>query len=205
MKNIFRIICVIIVGIFVWYFLIRTPSTPNLSEPQSAPTTVQEGTTFKNDDYGITLSYPKEFVVYSSAQNDTLPWRYNSNLEGERLLTLSLPKSLQVNTNFSEATVAVGTSNTSEAITDCLVATNGEQLKEQKNGFSVFTLADAGAGNYYESTDYRRITPKGCLSVETVIHSTALANYPEDSGVKAFDRDYIQSLLDSVTDSIEIS
>lgn len=168
------------------------------------PVAVASGKTYSNDRYGVSLSYPKEFIALNEEQSKDLPWRYSSIFPGTRLFTLTLPKSFQPNTNFSKAMVTVGVSMDPTGVNGCLQAENGEINRSSGTSFSRFTLSDAGAGNYYETTSYRTLKNGACLSIETIIHSTSLAAYPANSGIKEFNKSAVQQKLNQVINSVSL-
>jgi len=188
---------------------IVTPTKP-VVKPSSTggisptPVPVAGGKTLRNEQYGVTLSYPTGFVAATEAQNKDLPWRYNSAFPGTRIFTLTLPKSFQPNTNFSEAMVTVGVSMDPTGVNGCMQAENGEIARSSGTAFSRFTLSDAGAGNYYETTSYRTLKNGACLSIETVIHSTSIDAYPTSSGIKAFNKSAVQQKLNQIINSVEL-
>jgi hypothetical protein len=120
-----------------------------------------------------------------------------------------VPKSYQPNTNFSEAKFTVAASADAEAVSGCLTSTDGGPAQAGTpvmiNGTSYMKLsyADAGAGNFYETTSYRTVHGGQCYRVEYTIHSTNIANYPEELGIKEFDKAKVTGLLESIAQSFK--
>jgi hypothetical protein len=100
--------------------------------------------------------------------------------------------------------VTIGASMDPAAVSGCQVAENGEINRSSATAFTRFTLSDAGAGNYYETTSYRVLKNGACLSVETVIHSTSLGAYPANSGIKEFNKQAVQLKLNQVINSVNL-
>ncbi len=159
-------------------------------------------------DQGNTISflYPKEFSVSGGGVGYTKSWRTNTQSLGLVLAKLTIPKGAQLNTNLSEATFTVGTSSDPKQVEGCFTPTNGEQLglgTKSINGavYVKFTLSDAGAGNFYDTTSYRTIRNSQCYSIEYTIHSTNIGAYSPDQGIKEFDKQKITAILETIVES----
>lgn len=165
--------------------------------------------TFSDQGKTFSFSYPKEFSVSGGGVGYTESWRVNTQKMGLLLAKVTIPRSSQPNTNFSEAIFTVGTSSDPEAIKDCLIPTNGERAKGTKNingiSFNKITLTEAGAGNYYDTTSYRVIRNDQCYALEYTIHSTNINNYPQELGIKEFDTQKVVNALESMVESFSFS
>ncbi|HEX4104266.1 MAG TPA: hypothetical protein VHZ04_02185 [Candidatus Paceibacterota bacterium] len=156
-------------------------------------------------DAGFTIAYPIDFTAddnYSAAP--VTDWRLNaSSTPGTKFLTITIPSAFDPQTNFADATLTVGASASNAAIANCLTPdpTGGPAATPASttiNGvpFTVFSSADAGAGNYYETTSYRTTHAGECWAVEYTIHSSQIGNYPPSYDLQVFDQSMIQGVLD---------
>ena len=68
--------------------------------------------------------------------------------------------------------------------------------------FTKLTFSDVGAGNIYQITSYRTVRDNQCYAADYVIHSGNIANYPQSAGVKAFDMNSVQTVLDAMARSL---
>ncbi len=171
-----------------------------------AAQTTETTKTYSDTGKTFTISYPKELSATAGDIGYSAQWRANVQSLGLTLVKILIPKTQQPKTNFSGATVTVGTSSDTQAIRDCLIATNGEIPKGTSviNGlrYNTFLLEDAGAGNYYTTTSYRIIHNNQCYAVEYTIHSTSLGAYDPSQGINAFDKSTITVELESIVQSV---
>lgn len=174
---------------------------------------------FTDEAKTFTFSYPKAFTLVGDAIGMTQQWRANATTNGDRLVTVIIPRSFMPKTNFSEATFTVGTSADPQSMELCLRASNGEveaspvantanpvssgQVKINGISFSKYTLGDAATGNYYDTTSYRTKRNGLCYAVEYTIHSTNIGNYDPSQGITEFDRAKIQGLLEEIVQSFK--
>ncbi len=182
--------------------VVKTSYYDNVSEWQ---------TDANNNDFSI--AYPIDFQTddnHSTAPIDD--WRIGTTGgQGLKLFTLTIPKVFEPQTNFDEAVLSVGMSNNKKAITDCLAYEIGDGITAtstamiDENLFIVFHSADAGAGNYYETTSYRTIHNGACYALEYTIHSSQIANYPASYNLYQFDKAKIQDVLDRVVNTFKFS
>jgi hypothetical protein len=158
-------------------------------------------------DGGFSISYPIDFSendIY--AVTPVTDWRIGSNNQaGIKMLTITIPRTFESQTNFSDATLTVGRSNDPIAVQNCLTPDQsggpGSGLATTTiNGvaFSIFTSASAGAGNFYETTSYRTLHANQCYAVEYTIHSNQIANYPSSYGLQPFDKNKLTDVLDRI-------
>lgn len=171
---------------------------------------------FTDEAQTFAFAYPKAFTLVGDPIGFTTQWRENATTNGDRLVTVVIPKSFMPKTNFSEATFTVGTSADPASMDLCLRASNGEVEASPVanpvsagnfsiNGvkFSKYKLGDAAAGNFYDTTSYRTKRNGLCYAVEYTIHSTNIGNYDPSQGITEFDRAKIQGLLEEIVQSFK--
>jgi hypothetical protein len=154
----------------------------------------------------FTIKYPADFDSNEVHNGTSTDWRLNAGSDPGMLdFTLTIPKAFEPSTNFSDAKLTVGESSNAAAVDGCLApdASGGpgaSMTTRVINGttFTVFTFSDAGAGNLYDSTSYRTVHMGKCYALEYTIHSTQLANYPPEAGVKQFDEARVRAVLDRI-------
>jgi hypothetical protein len=182
--------------------------------PASNPyySTVSEWQTDSRFDGGFTISYPIDFVTDENYSiTPTTDWRLDANgAPGLKLLTITVPKVFEPQTNFSDATLTVGDSQSNTAIANCLTPDQSGGLSTSVatttiNGivFSVFKFSGAGAGNLYDTTSYRTLHAGACYAVEYTIHSNQIANYPPAYNLKQFNESAISSVLDRIVGTFQ--
>jgi hypothetical protein len=161
-----------------------------------------------NTSGGFSIAYPIDFSAQDNyPATPSTDWRVNTNnITGVKYFTLSVPKAFEPQTNFADATLTVGASGASAAVTQCLtqdpangptaVATSSATI----NGisFTVFHSSDAGAGNIYETTSYRTVHGGKCYAVEYTVHSGQIANYPTSYNLQPLDEAKIATLMQNI-------
>lgn len=155
---------------------------------------------------GFSIAYPLDFDVEDNyAEIQSTDWRLDANgVSGIKMLTITIPRAFEPQTNFADATLTVGRSENKNAVAQCLNAgQNGGVVStstESMNGipFFVSNSASVGAGNYYETTSYRTLHAGQCYAIEYTIHSSQIMNYPESYDLHAFDKAEIQSVLQRI-------
>ena len=135
-------------------------------------------------------------------------WNVQTTNLGLLLAVVKIPKSFLPQTNFSEAKFTVGTSADPVAIKNCFKSDGGSigttsEVTVNNQKFTRITLADAGAGNFYETTSYRTIYNNQCYAIEYTIHSTNIGNYSPDQGIKEFDKQKVEPLLENIVSSFK--
>ncbi len=194
----------VIVILAIFAFTHKTPA-PIYQPPVPQPSTTQ---TFIDSSSTFSFVYPKEFSVVSSNFSSADSWMQNSTADGNLLAVLTIPRSYQPNTNFSEAKLTVGKSSKASAVKSCLQMTNGNGISKSTvniNGttYTKFNYSDAGAGNFYDVTSYRTIRGAECYAVEYTIHSTNIGNYSPDQGITEFDKAKVQNTLETIVQSFK--
>lgn len=182
----------------------------NAATGAASTTTSGSTKTFTDTGKTFSFSYPNNFTVSGGGVGYSQSWMVNATTSGLTLAKATLPRAFQPNTNFSEATLTVGTSADPSAIATCLTynPSGGPVRAAQKvsiNGtaFTKFSSSDAGAGNRYETTSYRTLRNNQCYALEYTIHSTNIGNYDPSQGVKEFDQTSVQNALDGVVNSFK--
>jgi hypothetical protein len=156
---------------------------------------------------GWSIAYPIDFDTndnYSNTPSDD--WRMGMpGGPGLQFFTLTIPRVFEPQTNFADAKLTVGMSGNAAAVAECLIAEPTEPNQPASgtttiNGtvFTVFHFADAGAGNYYETTSYRTRHVGACWAVEYTIHSSQIGNYPPEYQLKPFDETALHDVLDRI-------
>lgn len=163
---------------------------------------VEDGV-FKNNEF--TFKYQKDLIA--NDYNETSSWRTNTSLPGDFHVGIIIPRSIQPNTNFSDAKFTIGSSDNPTAVSECLIQTNGEREKGETeiNGtlFKKITLTEGAAGNYYDTTSYRATKDGKCYAVEYTIHSMNLRNYPAEENIQEFNTPFIVEILEDMARSFE--
>ncbi len=159
-----------------------------------------------NTSGGFSIAYPLDFDTqdnYSAAPSTD--WRLNANASGVKYFTLTVPRAFEPQTNFVDATLTVGASANNIAIAACLTpdqsggpATATSSATINGINFTVFKSADAGAGNYYETTSYRTLHAGKCYAVEYTVHSGQIANYPASYNLQPFSEQQIDSVMQNI-------
>lgn len=205
MKKIFWIpfIFILIIG-FILSFT-RKQSLVGDNNSSIATTAVYENTT-----EGFSFSYPKEFNLADEETLSNQSWDFNSTSAGNLLVRVLIPKSIEPNTNFGEAVFDVGVSTSSIDIKNCLVPPIGNFVEVSTstiNGenYTVFNYSDAGAGNRYDIESLRAIHNNQCFVLESMIHSSNIGNYSPDQGIKEFDRNFVNSILNNIVSTFKFS
>ncbi len=160
----------------------------------------------------FSFSYPANVTVSGSNAGYTESWMANSTSSGLVLAKAALGKSFQPSTNFSDATLTIGTSANPSAVATCLTynpsgGLASEPTTESINGtsYTVLRSSDAGAGNRYDTTSYRSLRGNQCYAVEYTIHSTNIGNYDPQQGITEFDGAAVTSVLEGMVRSVQFS
>ncbi len=157
---------------------------------------------------GWSIAYPIDFDandIYS--KTPSMDWRIgaDANQPGVLAFTLTIPRAFEPQTNFADAKLTVGYSADKNAVASCLSPLPSAQPRNAVpsatiNGvtFAVFQTADAGAGNFYETTSYQALHAGKCWAVQYTIHSSQIANYPAEYGLQPFDKAKLTDILDRI-------
>lgn len=189
------------------FFMENGKSTYDNCVANSTPTESQNGMkTFTDSGKSFQFHYPEDLAVTGGGVGYSTDWSFGTASLGMLLAKVSVPKTFEPKTNFSEARFTVGTSADPQAVHDCLAAPQGSSAAPVTvtiNGtsYTKFVSGDAGAGNFYETTSYHALRDSQCYAIEYTIHSTNLGNYSPDQGISAFDKAKVQAVLESMVQS----
>lgn len=166
-----------------------------------------EWKTYADPSGSVSLSYP-DFAEAKPVQAGlTQEWNVRAaSASGTLLADIRIPKSYQPGTNWSEARFTIGRSADPDEIKNCTVVQDNFSEREEAEidgyPFMKTSLADAGAGNFYETTSYRGIFDGDCYIIEHTIHSTNIGNYPAELGIEEFDKAKAAALLEDMVESV---
>lgn len=183
--------------------LTRPDTVTAPDEVDNAEVVVEESTglIFKDPEGRFTFSYPSEFDFSSNQELAARNWSVLATTSGKVLALITIPKSFEPETNFSDAIFTVGKSSDPQAISSCGQEPDGVTTLINDAYFIKINFGDAGAGNFYETTSYRTLKDNECYSVEYTIHSTSLAAYSPDQNIKEFNREKIEQALEDMVQS----
>jgi hypothetical protein len=208
------IIAIIIVFIAVFAFRSRnnngTAIAPgSISAGQNDAPSVAGEDSRQFVDSRFTFVYPKDFAVSGSPNVKTKSWRIDTTTTGYQIAVVTIPKSYMPGTNFSDAKLTIGVSN-DKAELGGAGCPAGIKFNET-GGASAVTIhgqtytkvvrKEAAAGNLYETTSFFTVRDGDCYAIEYTIHSTNIANYPAEQGIKEFDKEKIVSVLENIVKS----
>ena len=188
-------------GIYFWH----KNFSDNISTETSGNST-STTQTYRSERGGFEFGYDPAIVTVASESQDQ-HWRNESADPGTLWAMAVLPREFEPKTNFSEARLIVGSSLNSVSLNNCMKEENGMQKigTETMNGtnFTVFKGGGAGAGNFYDVTGYRTMRAGQCYSVEFMIHTTNIGNYPPEMGIKEFDKGKVLDVLGGMLQSFK--
>lgn len=160
---------------------------------------------FRDASGTFTFAYPAAFTLSGGEMGYTQSWRANATTSGLVLAVVTIPRSFEPGTNFSEAKFTVGVSSDPYVIANCATPINGESprgtISISGHEFTKYVIGDAAAGNLYMTTSYDGLYDGDCYSLEYTVHSTQLANYDPSQGIKAFDQAKVQNALEGIVKS----
>lgn len=174
--------------------------------PTASTTTTADTSTYTDGSKTFSFSYPTIATISGGGVGYDTNWRQQATTTGLLLVSATIQKSFQPQTNFSEAKFTVGTSPSSDAVASCLTEGDGNPMTTSQvtiNGtqFTRLTFSDAGAGNFYDTTSYRTVRNNQCYAIEYTIHSTNIGNYSPDQGISQFDQAKVQAMLEGIVHS----
>lgn len=192
----------VIIVLFIIAALFFSVSQKNYDLPK--PVATPDIETYQNFTYDTSLTYNRHWNVRDTTDDNTMPWRWGSTDPGERLLTLEMKTPLQ--TNLRSVQISIGVSKDPNAVAECTVAQSHENpLLGGPAGLTGFSSIEAGMGNYYELQSYRSVRDGACIALETVVHSTNLANYDPNQGITAYDAASVAGAIQSVINTFQFS
>lgn len=178
-----------------------------------SPTTTSSGQKQFTDKAGtFSFMYPNSVAVTGGGIGYSQDWMSGATTPGLVLAKATLDRSFQPSTNFSEATLTVGTSADPSAVATCLTynpsgppATTAPKVTINGTTYSVLQSSDAAAGNRYVTASYRAVRNNQCYVVEYTIHSTALGNYDPSQGIKQFDTAAVTQIMEGIVQSFRFT
>lgn len=123
-------------------------------------------------------------------------------------VSFTIPAALAKGTNLSpDSHLSVETLAAAKKCTAAAFLPDGieppKTVEEDGTSWSVATMQDAGAGNFYDETVYAIPGTSPCIAVRYSIHSTNIANY-DPGTIKEFDRDALVATFDEMRLSLVI-
>lgn len=190
------IIVLIIIGAFVWWNGVQPATTTTGTSTTTAQ--IISGTdnaTYTNSALGFSMQYPSTAAPSATDVSGYLQITQNP------VTSFVLPASMSAGTNLGEAGVYVGATTSPATVASCTTAQNDETaLPSETIGgqqFSVFSAAEPGAGNLYETKAYRAIKNGTCIEINELLHSSNIGNY-DPGTVTAFDHAKFSGILDAI-------
>jgi hypothetical protein len=158
---------------------------------------------------GYSTSYPMDFDVQEPPSPQTAPgWRWNSDDPGTVLFELTIPRAVESQTNFTGATLTIGSSADLKSVADCVAPNpSADKSWNTKIGgveFAVFSASDNGMSHYHDITSYRAVHGGKCYAIEYAIASTSLGVYPRSLGLTAFDEPRVKAVLDRIVGTFRL-
>ncbi|HET6527521.1 MAG TPA: hypothetical protein VFG39_02100 [Balneolaceae bacterium] len=173
-----------------------TPDKNNKNEPY-----------FFDKQSRLSITYSPHLKLTHKSVADTVGWSYLSQKPGYLAAQFRLSQSFQPKTNFSEATVTLGWSDNPQQTQSCFKLPSryifeADTIQKDGESFRYVRFGEAGAGNFYLITQYRARKWNRCYSIESVVHSTNIHNYPSKSGITEFDSLKVHKVLQSVIEGL---
>src|SRR5699024_878734 len=151
----------------------------------------------------IRLRHPQTLQLISENIKDTTGWSSSSTQKGTLIVAFKLDLSDYVKTNLSQAVITVGKSSEAQSVSACMgeplaPAVSRDTVRRSDATFFKSEYAEAGAGNLYQIRRFRTLHKGICYSIEEMVHSTNIQNYPPERGVSEFDSTQVWETLDTV-------
>lgn len=211
MKTLIGIIVVLAV-VIGGYFMFKDKGADEVTTPtgteQGSTETQKDWKKYTDPSGSVSVNYPSFAEVKTVASTPTQEWKVDATkANGTLLADIRIPKTYMTGTNFSDARFTIGRSADAGEITNCTAVQDNFSNRTGMiiNGYPFIrmTTSDAGAGNRYDTTSYHGIFDGDCYVIEYTIHSTNLANYPKSQGIKEFNKEQIESLLEDMRLSVK--
>lgn len=174
--------------------------------PQNSTPDIASWVHYTSDDGHLSAQYPF-FLEEFHPLKPSLDWRMGAQTLGTTYLDIKINRLYEPGTNFIEGIVHVGASRDAREVKKCLTGdTIGTTTTQTIHGkvFMVTSGQGAGAGNYYETKNYRTVYDNTCYAIDTTIHSANIYNYPQEFHVKEFNPEHTAALVDAIVLTIEI-
>ena len=158
---------------------------------------------FTSTEFGFSISHPKEWSVDPAFTYTGLG--PDKAIDG---VSFTIPSVMAKGTNLSlDSHFSVEVLPETKKCTAAAFLPDGidapKIMEEDGTSWSVATMQDAGAGNFYDETAYAIPGTSPCVAVRYSIHSTNIANY-DPGTVKEFDRDALVATFDEMRLSLVI-
>lgn len=158
--------------------------------------------TFASSQSGFSLRYPPGYTVNGGYVYEGLGPGHD--ITG---VSFTIPASKTTGTNLaSDTRVSVETlPGVADCTADLFLPAGGPApttVTENGTEYSVATMSDAGAGNFYDTTVYALVGSSPCLAVRTFIHYNNAANF--DPPVTGFDRAALTAEFDAIRKTLVI-
>ncbi len=177
--------------------LVAVPSVfADGSEPASWPV-------YKSSKLGFSISHPEGWSVNPDFTHTGLG--PDKTIGG---VSFTIPATMAKGTNLSsDSHLSVETLPDATKCTAAAFLPDGIEapkiIEEDGTSWSVATMQDAGAGNFYDETVYAIPGTSPCIAVRYSIHSTNIANY-DPGTVKEFDRTALTDFFEEMRLSLVI-
>ncbi len=152
--------------------------------------------TFASSEFGFSLRYPPGYTLNGGYVFEG--FGPGHDISG---VSFTIPNSMTTGTNLANDTrLSV---ETLPAATSCDAAqflpdaTNARTVTEHGTKYSVASMSDAGAGNFYDTTVYALVDTSPCLAVRYFIHSLNIGNF-DPGTVHEFDRNALVGEFDAI-------
>ncbi len=167
---------------------------------------------YENEAYEYALDYP---IILDISENQHKATNDFDGLIPESIFVGSFPEGYGKGTNLTSVSLIVGAKKVSkkmcfEEIYGNRVASSSPRISPtmvniEDIEYSLVSVGDAGAGNFYATTRYSTMHGDLCYSISVVGHSfNDIAGYNEDhpdTSVKVYDQDALDRILDEVVQS----
>lgn len=175
-----------------------TNVTPPVNNNQTSQTTTPspipaQTQSYKNSEYNFQFDYP---ATYASIDANY------GNLEN-KIAQVQISSTAYPKTNFGDAAFTVSEA-TAKSLDECLTMNEPEggavfKASTTINGVTFYTTTGngAGAGNYYETKNYRTLASSECFEIVETIHTSNIANY-DPGTVTEIDKTPIWTELDNI-------
>ena len=195
------LIIIVIAGVAFWYFKFNK-QTVEVPPPQQSAAAA-EPLTYASSTMGISLNYPASYTLDENYVYTAFPTKPVHGVK------FSVPESFITGTNLGADTgVSI------EQLPRAKICTGDIYLKADVKasnftvGSTTYSLATSsdmsGSNNDYEEQVYAIPGSSPCTAVRYFIHSSDVANYPQDT-VTPYNRAALLSDFDSIRDSLVLS
>jgi hypothetical protein len=157
---------------------------------------------YSDSQYGFSFNFPPQDVV-----NPNVGYQFVTD---NSLIRVDLPRNDFIDTNLGEAAFIVGANQTDKMAAQCLEMFPQTESKQDNdetiNGvdYKVFEAMGVGAGNLYETKNYRTLYNNVCYEAVLLLHSGSILNYSTGT-VREFSKDQALSALEEILKTFTIN